>query len=164
MTERDLPLTPAEEALLDFSLGHTDQCAENSLEATSMRELVSQARLDARSAADVPSNALIESVREAARESVPQPSFWRLLEGGLRTNMLVRIVAASLVIHLAALPVLAWLQFSQKERGPIYIQFEKPEPVLVDQPAPELLEPVNIDELPEWLELLDQPLTSPDQD
>lgn len=168
MTDRDPALTPEEEALLDFSLGLRAPEESPGTEAHELRGLVEATRRACRQADGAAEEAVSgrdERVLavQAAAQAEGEPSFWRLLEGGLRTNMWLRLVAASLVVHLAALPVLAWFSFTERERPPLFINFEKPEPVLVDDPAPELLEPLSAEELPELLEGLDQaPGTSDD--
>jgi hypothetical protein len=150
MTDQDHPLTPAEEALLDYSLGRAGQVpAPDGLEAERLRELVETARLAASTTQPAPAPELVAELQAAARAAASPEAlgFWRLLEGGLRTNVWVRLVAASLVIHLAALPVLAWLHFSQPERPALWIHFEEPPPVLTSEPQPELLEAVEQPEL-----------------
>ena len=156
MTQREEPLTPQEEALLAYSLGLSEELpgdAPTTSEAAALRELVSEARGSARR--EAPRTAAVEAIQAAARRAAGEtstPSIWTQLEGGLKRSLLLRLVAASLVIHLAALPVLAWLHFSQPERPPLWIHFEEPPPVLTSEPQPELLEPI---ELPEVLELAD---------
>ena len=111
MTDRHPSLSPAEEALLDFSLGLASELAPgvDPTEAARWRSLVQEVRVTS----EVPIDPRrVASLIAAARLTAepPTPSFWQVLEGGLRTSLLLRVVAASLVVHLCALPVLAWLQ------------------------------------------------------
>lgn len=155
MTDRDPILSAAEQRLLDFGLGLKDElpAGPETQEASDLRELVARVRASAESvqapAASERVAILVGAARELAdRPALPTPSFWQLLEGGLRTSLLLRVVAASLVVHLCALPVLAWLHFSTPERGALWIHFEEPPPVLTSEPQPELLEPVVLPEVP----------------
>ena len=150
MTDHEKPLTSAEEALLDYSLGLSSALSDvDANDAAQMRELVVEARRACEASASPVASDRIVQLQAAARAAADPapPSFWQLLRGELHANIWVRLVAASLVIHLAALPVLAWLHFSPPERPPLWIHFEEPPPVLTSEPQPELLAPIDLEGL-----------------
>lgn len=148
---QDLPLGQSEERALDFSLGRLETEAPDA-EAQALRRLVETARTEL--AQDgAPANAVaVAELRAAARSAAAsEASFWRHLQGGLRHSPLIRIAAASLIIHMAALPVLAWLHFSAPQERAIFIRFEEPAEALTSEPTPELLEPLAPEEVEELL-------------
>ncbi|MDF1797890.1 MAG: hypothetical protein P1V81_01835 [Planctomycetota bacterium] len=144
---QDLPLGQAEERALDFSLGRIepDAALVETAEAQALRRLVETVRSQVSLDAAAPSAASIDELRSAARSAAGPGlpgSFWRHLQGGLRTSPWIRLAAASLVIHMAALPVLAWLHFKAPPERALFIRFEEPAEALTSEPTPELLEPL----------------------
>lgn len=143
MSDRDLPLTPEQERQLDSGLGLTDQ--ELDANALAIREVVRRVRAAEQPKAVDPKriSAVVAAARAASQApEIEVPSLWTVLQGRLQNSVLMRVVAASLVVHLAALPVLAWLHFVTPKREPFFIHFEPPPPVLTSEPQPEMLEPI----------------------
>lgn len=154
MNHDELPLTDAEETQLAFSLGLCDEAAlegTSSKEAQELRKLVLKVQNQAALEHSAPDPAQVKQLQAATRQAARPLGLWSQVEGSLRRSPWLRLVAASLVVHLAALPVLAWLHFAQPERPAIWIHFEEPAPALTSDPQPELLEPI---ELPDLLELI----------
>jgi hypothetical protein len=145
-----------EERLLELLLSRSPE---------SEREL-SQLRRDPRVAADVEAlDAFLDTCRErlevpvetrqaeavvervlarTSREDLSIGGDLRLLRGfvheRLRASVVLRLVAASLLVHVMALPVLAWVLLVQEPKGPL-ITFEPPHPPAVEdaeEPAIEL--------------------------
>lgn len=140
----DTPLSAQDERLLDAALGHAPAEGEGAEWAAFVTEL----RRDALAEVAPPSAARAAAVIDRVEEHVAQErrSTWRLLRSGLRHNALLRVAAASLVVHLAALPVLAWLHFSAVERPDVYVEFEEHLPMPVAEELPEVLAPVAVED------------------
>lgn len=156
----DRPLEPREDRLLDASLGRRPvDGLEPDLraEAEALGDLVRAAREGL--AAPAPDPVRVADLRDAARDvavAARSPlvtgGFWRHLQGGLRRSPLIRVAAASLLVHLAALPVLAWIHFSAAPEPGLRIRFEQPTEPLTAEPEPELLAPVELPLVPDQLD------------
>ena len=145
---QDRPLAPDEERLLDAALGLSPLGDQGALEARELVDLVARTRAGLTGAPVDPARvaALVSAARGEADRTRRSAggSFWRHLRGGLRHDRLVQVAAASLLVHLAALPVLAWMHFSAPPERSLNIRFEQPSQPLTAEPEPELLEPVEL--------------------
>lgn len=145
--QTDAPLSPAEEHLLEVALGRRPAAPTESAEGAALRELVAELRrVESARTASEPHPARVAAVLGAVADRVAgqRRSSWSLLKSGLRHSALLRVAAASLLIHLAALPVLAWLHYANQPSRALYIEFEKDLPMPVSDELPEVLQPMEL--------------------
>ena len=140
----EAPLSPAQERQLAAALGELPAADE---EARALRALVVEARA-ATSSEGVPVAAhrvaaLQEAAADAAFERTARErrSTWSLLRTGLHHSALLRVAAASLLVHLCALPVLAYLHFTAVAKPALYIDIERDRPLPVAEEVTEQLPP-----------------------
>jgi hypothetical protein len=156
----DPKLTAEEERMLDLALGRgalPDAGSECGAEAASLRLFVAQTRAEL-GQLDVVVPARL-SIAQAALSDACEDNLVASTSPGLfgdfalgfdffkkrlKRNAALRIAAASLLIHLTALPVLAWFAFVKPEPSFINIHIEKPPVVLTEEPDAEVLEPLNL--------------------
>jgi len=149
---KDPKLTKEEERLLDLALGKGSLPPGNTELGTAageLRSFVADTRsklgmLDALS--DRARNRATEQISMACHDKVTQPG----IRGGivlrldffrarLKSNVALRIAAASLLVHLTALPVLAWLTFSEPAPRFLNLRIEEPSVSLTEDPGVEEL-------------------------
>lgn len=143
----DPPLSPEEARQLDAALGYVR--AESDEEAA-LEALVQTVRRVEDTAVTTPRPASIQAVLDAvdrrvdAQLAAERLSTWQLFRNGLRHSALLRVAAASLLVHLAALPVLAWLHYSTPVRPALNIYFERNLPLPIAEEIPEVLSPLEL--------------------
>lgn len=140
----DRPLTAEQERLLAAALGEVPATDD---EARGMHALVLEVRaatttegtaVDPHRVATLAAAAADAALERTARE---RRSTWSLLRSGLDHSALLRVAAASLLIHLCALPVLAYLHFTAVAKPALYIDIERDRPLPIAVEEAELLPP-----------------------
>lgn len=148
----DPTLTKEEERLLDLALGKGSLPlgdTELGASAAELRSFIAETRSQL-GEFDVLSNQALsratEQVSMACQDKVTQPGILggivlRLdfFRARLKSNAALRIAAASLLVHLTALPVLAWLTFSEPEPRFFNFRIEEPPASLTEDPGVEEL-------------------------
>jgi hypothetical protein len=153
---KDPRLSAEQERLLDLAIGRgTLPNVSDGLggEAAALREFVQQTRaslsvLDTMDAArlELAKAELAEACEERIAASGHPGIFgdfvlgFEFFKARLKRNAALRMAAASLLVHLTALPVLAWFAFAKPEPGYITIRFEEAPVVLTEEPGDEILD------------------------
>jgi hypothetical protein len=143
----DAPLSPEQERLLDAALGFVRAQSD---EEAALKTLVETVRRVEEGAVSAPKPTSIQAVLAAvdrrvdAQLAAQRMSTWQLFRNGLRHSALLRVAAASLLVHLAALPVLAWLHYSTAARPALNIYFERNLPLPIAEEQAEILAPLVI--------------------
>ena len=149
----DPKLTQEQERLLDLALGKGSLPSDDSevgAAAVELRNFVAETR-GKLAEFDVLSEQALQDAGErismACHDQVAQPGLmggivlrFDFFRACLKRNAALRIAAASLLLHLTALPVLAWLTFSDPEPRFLNIRIEDPPVVLTEDPGVEQLE------------------------
>jgi hypothetical protein len=168
----DPKLSAQEERLLDLALGreahskvdlaHSSEAAEAAeLRAFLLQTRTSLSEFDAMDPARL--SAAREALQQACTERAATPArssqvhslaeAYSGFKARLKENLALRIAAASLLLHLTALPVLAWFVFVTPERAPLNLHWEPPVEVLTEEPGEEVLRDIPMEELVESEEL-----------
>ncbi|MFT4710261.1 MAG: hypothetical protein ACI9D0_000106 [Bacteroidia bacterium] len=149
----DPKLTQEQERLLDLALGKGSLPTSDSelgAAAVELRSFVAETRSKLGEFDVLTEQSLQEAAEQvsmACHDKVAQPGLLggivlrlEFFRACLKNNVALRIAAASLLVHLTALPVLAWLAFAKPEPRFLNVRIEEPRAVLTEDPGVEELD------------------------
>ena len=144
-----LSASAGERTAPDERLSAARACARCGPQLRELEELLARSRAALERATRVPepvrerlTDAVLARTTRAAVFDEPPISFGALLASSLRRSRLLRLAAASLLVHLIALPVLAWYVIDRRQEPQVLITIEPPsEPLEWAEPEVERLPP-----------------------